>query len=139
MSGKAESRLIYSSISTSEKVANLGVKGALLFIWLITHCDTQGKIPGKPSILRQVVVPFIEGISLEDINAVLNLMEGQKLIKCYKDSKGSLLIQVLDWWQWQTSLKYKTASHYEAPDGGEDKLTKRDESGRFTSEEDPLY
>ncbi|MFC2032959.1 hypothetical protein ACFLUB_00300 [Chloroflexota bacterium] len=139
MSGKAESRLIYSSISTSERVANLGVKGALLFTWLITHCDTRGRMPGKPNILKQVVVPFIKEISVEDINTALNLMEEQKLIKCYKDTNGRLLIQVLDWWQWQTGLKYKTASHYEPPNGWEDKLTKRDGNGRFTSEDGPVY
>ncbi len=51
MPGKAESRLIYSSISTSERVANLEVKGALIYTWLITHCDAQGRIPGKPIVV----------------------------------------------------------------------------------------
>ena len=63
MSGKAEPRLIYSSISTSERVASLGVKGALLFTWLITHCDAQGRLPGKPKVIKHTVVPFIDEIA----------------------------------------------------------------------------
>ncbi|MFC2051888.1 hypothetical protein ACFLT4_04085 [Chloroflexota bacterium] len=134
MAGKAESRLIYNSISTSERVASLGVNGALLFTWLITHCDTQGRMPGKPMVLKQQVVPFIDDISQEDVEAALMLMEKKKLIICYQDTKGRLLIQVVDWWDWQTGLRYKSASHYEAPEGWGDRVTPR-EQGRFSKED----
>ena len=67
MAGKAESRLIYNSISTSERVSSLGIKGALLFTWLITHCDCQGRVQGKPIVTKQLVVPFIDEITAEDI------------------------------------------------------------------------
>ena len=134
MAGKAESRLIYNSISTSERVASLGVKGALLYTWLITHCDTQGRMQGKPTVVKNLVTPFIEEITLDDVKESLIVMEKQNLIKCYKDGNSRTLIQVLDWWQWQTGLRYKTPSHYEAPEGWEDKLTSRDESGKFSSE-----
>lgn len=134
MSGKAESRLIYSSISTSERVSSLGVKGALLYTWLITHCDAQGRIPGKPTIIKQLVVPFIDEVTVEDITEALELMEGEKLIILYEDKKGRSLIQVTDWWDWQTGLKYKAASHYEAPEGWEDRITSRDDGGRFVKE-----
>lgn len=134
MSGKAESRLIYNSISTSERVSSLGVKGALLYTWLITHCDSQGRLPGKPTILKQQVVPFIDEITTGDITQALELMVDQKLITLYTDDKGRPLIQVLDWWEWQTGLKYKAASHYQAPEGWEDRITTRDDNGRFAKE-----
>jgi hypothetical protein len=60
MAGKAESRLVYNSISTSERVASLGVKGALLYTWMITHADPQGRMQGKPKVIKQLVVPFLE-------------------------------------------------------------------------------
>jgi hypothetical protein len=134
MAGKAESRLIYNSISTSERVSLLGVKGALLYTWLITHCDSQGRMPGRPQVIKQLVIPFIDEVSVVDIKAALQAMEECKLILCYKPSNGRSLIQVRDWWEWQTGLKYKAPSHYEAPDGWEDKVTSRDESGRFASD-----
>lgn len=134
MSGRAESRLIYSSISTSERVASLGAKGALLYTWLITHCDSQGRTPGKPIIVQKTVVPFIHEITPEDATQLLELMAGQKLIIQYTDDSGRPLIQISDWWEWQTGLKYRSASHYQAPEGWEDKVTPRDEHGKFTKE-----
>ena len=134
MPGKAESRLIYSSISTSERVASLGAKGALLYTWLITHCDAQGRFQGSPKVVQQLVVPFIEDITLPDVHEALKLMVEQKLIKCYKDDNSRPLIQVLDWWEWQTGLKYKASSRYQAPEGWEDKVTPR-EQGKFIKED----
>ena len=135
MSGKAEARLIYNSVSTSERVASLKVKGALLFTWLITHCDSQGRTPGKPKVIKQQVVPFIDEIIVEDVTEALELMKDQRLIICYEDSKGRLLIQIVDWWDWQTGLRYRGASHYEAPPNWEDRVTSRDDSGKFAKNE----
>lgn len=135
MSGKAEARLIYNSVSTSERVASLKVKGALLFTWLITHCDSQGRTPGKPKVIKQQVVPFIDEIIVEDVTEALELMKDQRLIICYEDSKGRLLIQIVDWWDWQTGLRYRGASHYEAPPNWEDRVTSRDDGGKFAKNE----
>ena len=135
MAGKAESRLIYNSISTSERVASLKVKGALLFTWLITHTDSQGRMQGKPKVIKQLVVPFLDEITVENVTECINLMEAQKLIICYADSKGRQLIQIADWWDWQTGLKYKAASHYEAPPDWKDKVTSRNDDGKFVKED----
>ena len=135
MAGKAESRLIYNSISTSERVSNLGVKGALLFTWLITHCDTQGRMPGKPTVVKQLVAPFLDEITPEDVDEALGQMQQLKLIKRYEDNTRRPLIQILDWWEWQTGLKYKPSSRYQPPEGWQDRLTTRDETGRFVKEE----
>jgi hypothetical protein len=134
MSGKAESRLIYNSISTSERVSSLGVKGALLYTWLITHCDTQGRMPGKPVVVKQQVVPFLDDFTIEDVAQLLQLMEKEKLVILYEDNKGRSLIQIVDWWEWQTGLKYRAPSHYQAPKGWEDRITTRDDNGRFAKE-----
>ena len=138
MSGKAESRLIYSTISTSERVAKLGVKGALLFTWLITHCDSQGRMPGKPTIVKQTVVPFIEDFTVEDVDQCLRLMYKARLVKLYTDDKERELIQVVDWWEWQTGLRYRSSSHYQPPRGWTDRLTPRDEGGRFKKDESDI-
>ena len=133
MSGKAESRLIYNSISTSERVASLGVKGALLYTWLIPHCDSQGRMLGKPRVVKQQVVPFLDDLTIEDVTQLLQLMEKVKLIRLYEDEKGRQLIQVEDWLDYQ-KLRYMAPSHYQAPEGWEDEITPRDEKGRFAVE-----
>ncbi|MFC2045328.1 hypothetical protein ACFLUH_01450 [Chloroflexota bacterium] len=135
MAGKAESRLIYNSISTSERVSSLGVKGALLYTWLITHCDAQGRFQGKPIVIKHTVAPLLNEISIEDVEEALGMMHEQKLIQQYNDDKVRPLIQILDWWEWQVGLKYKPASFFQAPPGWEDKVTSRDDSGRFVKED----
>ena len=132
MSGKAESRLIYNSISTSERVASLGVKGALFYTWLITHCDSQGRIPGKPMSLKALIFPLIDDMSVNDIMKSLDNMVEQRLIIRYKDNKGRGLIQINDWWEYQNGLHYKSPSRYKQPDGWEDQVTPRDDKGKFT-------
>lgn len=107
----------------------------MLYTWLITHCDTQGRIQGKTRIVRQTVVPFMHEIDLDDIAEALRLMEQQKLIILYEDDTGRPLIQVVDWWQWQTGLRYKAESHYQPPKDWEDKVTRRNDEGKFVKEE----
>lgn len=140
MSGKAEARLIYNSISTSERVSSLGVKGALFYTWMITHADSQGRMQGKPKVIKQQVVPFIDEITVEDVAESLELMEGQTLIIRYEDSKGRPLIQIADWWEYQKGLLFKAPSHYEPPKDWNDVTTPRGEKGRFAkvvNEEEP--
>ena len=102
MSGKAESRLIYNTISISERVASLGIKGALLYTWLITHCDSQGRMQGKPKTIQITVVPLLSEITLDDIVESIEKMAEQDLIILYQDDKGRHIIQVTDWWEYQT-------------------------------------
>ena len=113
MSGKAESRLIYNSISTSERVSSLVVKGALLYTWLITHCDTQGRMQGKPTVVNQLVAPFLEEITAEDVDEVLGQMQQQRLIKRYEDDTGRPLLQVLA--PYQDRVKLRRATHESPP------------------------
>jgi hypothetical protein len=108
------------------------LEGALLFTWLITHCDGQGRIPGKAKVIKQQVVPFIDEITEEDISQALELMREALLVILYNDSNGRQLIQVSDWWEWQTGFRFKAASHYEPPKEWIDQITPRDDNGRFT-------
>jgi hypothetical protein len=85
--------------------------------------------------VKQTVVPFLREINVEDINEALRLMDEQKLIKLYEDDTGRPLIQVVDWWEWQTGLRYKAKSHYQSPEGWEDKVTQRNNEGKFVEEE----
>jgi hypothetical protein len=44
MASKMKTRLIYSTISVSDRVADLGVKGALIYTWMLAHCDDQRRL-----------------------------------------------------------------------------------------------
>ncbi|MFC1872852.1 hypothetical protein ACFLYV_03955 [Chloroflexota bacterium] len=74
----------------------------------------------------------MDDITVEDTIKALDLMEKASLILRYLDSKGRDLIQVVDWWEYQTGLKYKSPSHFEAPENWDDRITQRDDNGKFT-------
>lgn len=84
---------------------------------------------------QQLVVPFIEEITIEDVMEALESMQKQKPIKLYEDGNSRPLIQIVDWQEQQTGLRYKGASHYDAPEGWLDKITPRNDGGKFTKEE----
>jgi hypothetical protein len=133
MTHKARARLIYNSISTSERVAGLGAEGALIFTWLLAHCDDQGRYAGSAKKVKAEVVPLVEEITVKNVETTLNAMEEAGLIIRYTDGNTQLM-QVKDWWEFQSGLRVKYASRYPAPDGWEDQVRlppERGDMGRF--------
>lgn len=132
MTGKAKARLIYSTISASERVADLGAKGALIYTWMLAHADDQGRLVGGPQHIKALVVPLIKEITVEDADRALLGMRGEGLIRLYADPQtGRELVQVTDWWEYNRGLRFAAPSKYPPPDGWVDRVTQRDDAGRF--------
>jgi hypothetical protein len=134
MAGTAKARLIYSSISASERVAGLGAKGALVYTWLLAHCDDQGRFAGGARRVKTLVVPLIDRVTVRDIQLALEAMEKEGLITRYSARPYKELIQVKDWWSFNQGLRVRERSRYPAPRGWRDRVTERDEYGRFRKE-----
>ena len=134
MAGEAKARLIYSSISTSERVSDLGIKGALIYTWLLAHCDDQGRFSGGARRIKTLVVPLLDRVTVRDIEGALEEMEESKLIVRYSTRLYKNLIQVTDWWSFNQGLRVRERSRYPAPRGWRDRITGRDEYGRFKKE-----
>ena len=134
MAGTAKARLIYSSISASERVAGLGPKGALVYTWLLAHCDDQGRFAGGARRVKTLVVPLIDRVTVRDVQAALDGMEAAGLITRYSGGHYKELIQVKDWWSYNQGLRIRDRSKYPAPRGWRDRVTERDEQGRFRKE-----
>lgn len=117
-------RIVYPSVSDSLRVGRLGVTGALLWLLLIPQCDDQGRVEGDPSKLRERLVPHIEGVSTEDVETALLAMACERLIVRYR-SWGKPLVQVVDWWAYNSRLVYKNPSYLPAPNGWRDRVTAR--------------
>lgn len=139
MPRKASARLLYPTVSISERIAELGVKGALLFTWLFAHSDDQGRYAGSTRKVKAEVVPLLEDISVDDVDKALDDMKNTDLIIRYTDDKKRELIQIVDWWEFQHGLRFKNPSRYPPPDGWQDKVTEsplRDDRGKFKSTEE---
>ena len=138
MSRKARARLLYPSISTSERVNGLGVKGALLFTWLLAHCDDQGRYAGSVRKVKIEVVPMMKAITQGDVSRALDQMEEAGLIERYWEEGYGELIQILGWWEFQSGLRFKNRSRYPPPEGWRDRVSElppRGTGGRFAKEE----
>ena len=134
---KTKARLIYSTISASESVSDLGVKGALVYTWLLAHCDDQGRYSGSARKVKAEIVPLIDEITTEDVEKTLAEMERAHLIIRYSDGMNQLT-QIADWWEFQSGLRVRHESRYPAPEGWEDKVKlppdqRRDNMGRFNA------
>jgi hypothetical protein len=88
MPRKAQARLLYYTISTSERVSALGAKGALIYTWLLSHCDDQGRFAGSTNKVKALVVPLIDDIAIDDVESALAAMEENKLIIRYAAGKS---------------------------------------------------
>jgi hypothetical protein len=129
MPRKARARLLYHTISTSERVSALGAGGALIYTWLLAHADDQGRYSGSARKVKAEVVPLIEEITNEDVEKALAEMEEARLIIRYTKGKTQL-IQIADWWEFQSGLRVRYESRYPAPEGWEDKVKLPPEHGR---------
>ena len=67
----ASGRMLKNKISTSEQIAELadraGVKGILIYTWVLPHLDIDGKFSGNPRAIKGQVFPLIDDISKDDI------------------------------------------------------------------------
>ena len=134
---KARARMLAPTISVSPRVNGLSLKAALIYTWLLAHCDDQGRMSGDAATSRGIVCPLRSDISIEDVRLALSDMEDVGLISIYEPpdmqwAPTPEIIQVLDWWDYQ-HLRDPQPSQYPAKRGWHDKIgnQSRDERGRY--------
>lgn len=127
--------IVHPSIFASERIASLGLKGALLYTWLLVAADHQGRLAGDARKIKALVVPLIDEIDVKDIDEALGAMGAGRLVILYNDPEtGRRLIQVAGWWEYNAGMRYVKASKWPPPEGWEDRPeTGRDDTGRFSA------
>ena len=102
----ATRRMIHNKISRSEQVNNLSFEAALLFTWMITHGDDEGRLKGGAASVRATVFPMKE-LKNEDVERMLHEIESQGLIYRWSDKKGTY-IEFPTWFDHQTLQNDRT-------------------------------
>ena len=102
----ATRRMIHNKISRSEQVNNLTYKAALLFTWMITHADDEGRIKGGATSIRGTVFPLRE-LKDNEVEEMLCEIQRQGLIHRWKDNNGTY-IEFPTWYDHQTLQKDRT-------------------------------
>lgn len=92
--------MISKSISTSTKLAEISTFAALLFTWMIPHCDDFGRIDGSAKIVKGIVVPLRDE-SVDQVEDAITALVGCGLIERYEVA-GRKYIAISKWEEHQT-------------------------------------
>jgi len=99
----AKARMLHKKICTSEDVNKLPVQARLLFSWLITAADDDGRLKGEPPFIKVEVVPYTNW-SPKLISTYLNQMKDIGLIY-YWQLNGHWYIEFPKWKEHQYIAK----------------------------------
>lgn len=91
----AKARMLHNEISKSLKVDRLSLPARLLFTWLISWADDEGRMKGDPKYVKGMVVPLTNW-SLKNIKKYLEDMRTQGLIY-YWEEKNEWYIELVKW------------------------------------------
>lgn len=92
--------MISKSISTSTRLADVSTFAALLFSWVIPHCDDYGHLEATPKIVKGIVVPLREETAA-DVEKALASLVAVGLIELY-EAEGRKYLEVTKWEEHQT-------------------------------------
>jgi len=80
-------RMLNKSISNDEEVAKLSIETALLYTWCISHLDIEGRISGESVILKGIVVPYLDYLTIPKIDKCVEELKNSPLVVVYGSSK----------------------------------------------------
>jgi len=111
--------MISKSISTSKKLSALSTLEALLFTWIIPHCDDYGRMDGNAKIVKGIVMPLRDE-SVEEIEKSLKELAKKQLIERYS-IEDEEYIQIVKWEDHQTfkTDRNRVAKYPENPNGNQ--------------------
>lgn len=112
----ARIRTIKPEFWDSEDVGALSPLGRLIFIWLMSHADDEGRLKASPAHVARK-----NGITLKTVHRQLTMMAGRGMVACYRDSAGADLMAVLNFRKHQRVDKPQP-SQLEAPGGAQTEL-----------------
>ncbi len=92
----AKIRTIKPEMKSSETVAKLSIHARLLFIWLITEADDEGRLLDNAKTISGTCFPFDEDIDVKDVAGWLSEIAAVSLIRRYRRDEKSI-IQIQGW------------------------------------------
>ncbi|EHQ88251.1 hypothetical protein [Desulfosporosinus youngiae] len=82
-SRNAKGRMIYWKISYCKQLARCSTFSKLLFTWLIPNTDDLGRMEGDPEVIKGMIFPYEEKVSVKQIRESLEELAFEKLILWY--------------------------------------------------------
>jgi hypothetical protein len=81
----ANGRMITNLICRDKRINQLSSDtGRLAFTWLITFADREGRVPGDPAVVRSMVFPRRQDVSIEQMEAIIQEWHTLGLVLWYE-------------------------------------------------------
>ncbi|WP_018130186.1 hypothetical protein, partial [Effusibacillus pohliae] len=109
----ARKRMIDPGFWMDEKLGMCEPLARLLFAGLISQADDEGRLPGRPALLRSLIFPYDETITSDMVQGWLEQLMERNLIVVYTVDNQTY-IQVRNFLKHQT-IKKPQPSKYPAP------------------------
>jgi hypothetical protein len=106
----ANGRFLSKTIAVSVQLASVSDQAENLFFRMLPHLDRDGRIEGEPRLVKAIVAPLRESLTVERITTLLHELvqakdsEDQPLIQWYT-AKGKMVIQCPGFTRHQTGLR----------------------------------
>lgn len=99
----AKARMLHKKISVSLQANKLSLPARLLFTWMISHADDEGRLKGNPEYIKAMVVPMTRW-SFKLIQKYIEEIKQQGLIYYWQDDNEHY-IEFVKWKEYQTIRK----------------------------------
>ncbi len=119
-------RHIATEMFADEFFGSLPMEYRILWIGIIASCaDDQGRFMDNAALIRSIVFPYDEKITIKVIDAGLSIFaKGHKIERYVAGTNGSgkRLIQIVNWWKYQHSTQWARESVHPAPPKWNDRI-----------------
>lgn len=89
-------RILKQSICTSETIAKLSWFEEVFFYRLIVNADDYGRFEGRPGVLRSLLFPAVDNVTIKDVENAIKKLATVGLVHCYT-AKSVPYVQLLTW------------------------------------------
>lgn len=101
----ARGRFISNAIMGDKKINGLSDDTSrLAFTWLITEADCEGRVHGDPAMVRSLIFPRRDDITIERMEAYINEWHQVELVRWYR-ANGDLWIWFPNFEKYQVGLR----------------------------------
>lgn len=80
----ADGRFLSRSVGQNEQLARVDLEAALLFTWCVPHLDVEGRMTGKPELIRATVCPLRPEITIGRIPGLVRQLVRERLVTWYE-------------------------------------------------------
>lgn len=108
-------RILKESVRVSESIDRLSWFEEVLFYRLIVSCDDFGRFDGRPAIIKNMLFPLKENLTLQTVLNAINNLASAELVVLY-EFEGKPYLYLPGWNEHQTVRAKK--SKYPAPENG---------------------